>query len=109
MSTGTSPAKYFKQRMAKKKPRGDSSQPGPGRPAIGKQVNVRLPGEIIQDLEYIYRGLGMDSSEVIRFILRRHLHTLVNEARESLERTEEERRKAGYPSLQREEKSEEGD
>jgi uncharacterized protein YdeI (YjbR/CyaY-like superfamily) len=40
-----------------------------GRPAMGKQVNVRIPDALMADLEAISLGTGLDLSDVIRMIL----------------------------------------
>lgn len=40
-----------------------------GRPAMGRQVNVRIPDALMVDLEAISAGMGLDISDVIRMIL----------------------------------------
>ena len=57
------------------RPRKDASQepseqaPVKGRPSIGRQVNVRIPADLLVHLEEISAGMGLDLSNTIRMIL----------------------------------------
>lgn len=64
--------------MARKRPVPGQS---PGRPAIGRQVNIRIPAELMTDLEYIGEALGMDLSNLIRTVLIEQLHVYLERAR----------------------------
>lgn len=74
------------RRVGKRKQQGDSgpeASRSAGRPTIGKQVNVRLPDELLQNLEYIGEALGLDLSNVIRMMLTEQQHVYLTRAREA--------------------------
>lgn len=53
----------------------------PGRPTTGKQVNVRMPADILDDLQLISEELSLDLSNVIRMILSQQRHQYVEQVR----------------------------
>jgi hypothetical protein len=78
-------------RVRKQDDAGDATPPNPpGRPGKGKQVNVRLSQEIIDDLDLIERAHGLDTSSAIRMILTETRKPLVDRARRILKDREEE-------------------
>lgn len=87
--------------MAKSKPRKDpppdnqpSEEKGVGRPSTGsKQVNVRLPSDLLADLDLIGEELSLDLSNVIRMILSQQRHQYVDQVRAA--RTKRQRQAEG--------------
>lgn len=69
--------------MAKKKQ--DIDSPERGRPFIGKQVNVRIPPQLLEDLEYIATAKQNDLSAIIRDILASHVAEHLRQARGIIE------------------------
>lgn len=55
-----------------------------GRPSIGKPVHVRIPLEIMADLELIEQAHGLDTSSAIRMILTEARHDIVERAKETI-------------------------
>lgn len=53
-----------------------------GRARIGKQVNVRIPDDLLEDLELIAKDFGLDLSAVIRMILTQCRGTYVKQIKE---------------------------
>jgi len=53
-----------------------------GRPAIGKQVNIRIPAGLLEELELIGEAKGLDLSNVIRMILTEKTPAYLEEARD---------------------------
>lgn len=74
---------------------GGAGRPGPGRPTIGKQVNVRLSDDVVSDLEYVAESLHTDISHVVRAILAEHVPEHVQRARLIRERQEAARKAKG--------------
>lgn len=76
--------------VSKKKPakQGDEGEGGEGvgRSAIGKQVGVRLPPDLLADLEFIGEEAGLDLSAVIRMILTQNRGEYVRAARERIQK-----------------------
>jgi hypothetical protein len=66
------------------KRRQDAEPSGRGRPPIGKQVNVRIPPELLADLELIETATGNDLSAVIRQILSENVAPYVRRSRDAL-------------------------
>lgn len=60
----------------------ESGGEGPGRPSIGKQVNVRIPPDLMADLEVIAKDSGLDISAVIRMILTQNRGGYIRQIRE---------------------------
>jgi hypothetical protein len=68
------------EQVAKKK------KPGPG--SGGRQVAFRAPDDLYADLERAAHGLGLDVSNLIRMILRRHVGAYLQQV-EEIERQRE--------------------
>lgn len=79
--------------MARKRPAPGQS---PGRPPIGRQVNIRIPAELMTDLEYIGDALGMDLSNLIRTVLVEQLHIYLERARLAKEASDRARAKTRH-------------
>lgn len=53
-----------------------------GRRPIGKQINVRVPAALLDQLEEVEKDTGLDTSSVIRMILTQNIEGYVRLARE---------------------------
>lgn len=54
---------------------------GKGRASVGRQIGVRIPPDLLADLEIIEAGMGLDLSSVIRMILTEHRTEYVERVR----------------------------
>lgn len=68
---------YVVAKQRKQPPPGESK----GRVPVGRQVGVRIPPDLLADLEVVERGMGLDLSSVIRMILTEHRHEYVERVR----------------------------
>jgi hypothetical protein len=71
-----------RQPVSKKKPAPGQS---PGRPPIGRQLNIRIPDDIMKDLDYVGEALGLDYSNLVRTIISEQLHIYLERARQAKE------------------------
>lgn len=55
---------------------------GRGRTPIGKQVNVRIPPEMLAAVEFIAKDGEMDNSTVIRMVLAHHIYDYVEQVKQ---------------------------
>lgn len=92
MSVATKPLPRFQEQDLAKK---DQQPRAAGRPAVGKQVNVRLSEELLSDLDYISKAYDADLSHVIRAILQEHAPAHVHRARQIRENQEAARKVKG--------------
>lgn len=60
-----------------------------GRTPIGKQVNVRIPDELMTLLKEVSEDTGLDTSSVIRMILTQNVDPYVRHARERRQQRQE--------------------
>lgn len=58
----------------------DKGGQSPGRKLIGKPINLRLPPELLADLDYVVDGLGLDRSNAIRTILAEQMYLYIERA-----------------------------
>lgn len=54
---------------------------GKGRVSVGRQIGVRIPPDLLADLQVIEAGMGLDLSSVIRMILTEHRAEYVERVR----------------------------
>jgi hypothetical protein len=84
--------KVAKRRQPADEAGGEEKPRSAGRPSIGRQINVRLPDDLLADLEFVCEALGLDLSNVVRMMLTEQRHVYLLRAREARQKLEEARK-----------------
>jgi hypothetical protein len=90
MAVKTRPTSREANDVGRNKKDGNPAEGGDerGRTPIGKQVNVRIPPDLLSDLQFVADDASLDISAVIRMILSQNVEVYVRQIRDRKQRQE---------------------